>query len=65
MAKYKVLKNFLDYKTRKGIKKDDTIELTDERAKELQKNLEIHGGGFLEKLAASKPKKKATKKEGE
>ena len=36
MAKYKVLKNFLDYKTRKGIKKDDTIELTDERAKELQ-----------------------------
>lgn len=61
MPKFKVLKPFKDLRQNVYVKKDAEIDLTKERAAELEKNLDEFGGGFIEEIKA----KKATKKEGD
>ena len=48
MAKYKVLKVFIDKHSKKGYQIGQEIELSQERFDEAEKNLEPFGGGFLE-----------------
>ncbi|MGX7701053.1 hypothetical protein [Enterococcus mundtii] len=67
MAKYKVVKVFKDVHTKETYKLDQEVDLTKERFKEIEKNLEASGGGFLvpietedkqEKKSAKSSKKK-------
>lgn len=48
MAQYKVLKEFKDIHTKDLYKIDSTIEITKERADEIEANLSRLGGGFIE-----------------
>ena len=48
MAQYKVLKEFKDIHTKDLYKVDSTIEITKERADEIEANLSRLGGGFIE-----------------
>lgn len=48
MAQYKVLKTFKDIHTKDLYKVDSTIDLTKERADEIEANLARLGGGFIE-----------------
>lgn len=48
MAQYKVLKEFKDVHTKDLYKVDSTIEITKERADEIEANLSRLGGGFIE-----------------
>lgn len=48
MAQYKVLKEFKDVYTKDLYKVDSTIEITKERADEIEANLSRLGGGFIE-----------------
>lgn len=67
MDKYKVLKVFVDVHTKETYRVNQEIALTKERFEEVEKNLEVFGGGFLEliknekqadKKSAKTPKKK-------
>lgn len=48
MAQYKVLKEFKDIHTKDLYKVDSTIDVTKERANEIEANLARLGGGFIE-----------------
>lgn len=48
MAQYKVLKTFKDIHTKDLYKVDSTIDITKERADEIEANLARLGGGFIE-----------------
>lgn len=48
MTQYKVLKTFKDIHTKDLYKVDSTIEITKERADEIEANLSRLGGGFIE-----------------
>lgn len=48
MAQYKVLKTFKDIHTKDLYKVGSTIDLTKERADEIEANLARLGGGFIE-----------------
>lgn len=48
MAQYKVLREFKDVHTKDLYKVDSTIEITKERADEIEANLSRLGGGFIE-----------------
>ncbi|MDT2669147.1 hypothetical protein [Enterococcus dongliensis] len=48
MAQYKVLKEFKDVYTKDLYKVDSTIDITKERADEIEANLSRLGGGFIE-----------------
>ncbi len=48
MAQYKVLREFKDIHTKDLYKVDSTIEITKERADEIEANLSRLGGGFIE-----------------
>lgn len=48
MAQYKVLKTFKDIHTKDLYKVDSTIDVTKERADEIEANLARLGGGFIE-----------------
>ena len=50
MAKFKVLKTFKDKYTGEKYPSGTEIEMTVKRSKEAIKNLEEHGGGFLERI---------------
>lgn len=54
MAKYKVLKPFIDKDTKKPYKQDKEIELTVKRAEEVEKKL---GTDYLERVDEKKSKK--------
>lgn len=48
MAQYKVLREFKDVHTKDLYKVDSTIDITKERADEIEANLSRLGGGFIE-----------------
>jgi len=48
LAQYKVLREFKDIHTKDLYKVDSTIEITKERADEIEANLSRLGGGFIE-----------------
>lgn len=48
MNKCKVLKSFTDVKTKELYRAGQEVDISDERFKEMQKNLEAFGGGYLE-----------------
>ncbi|WP_430610677.1 hypothetical protein IGL01_000732 [Enterococcus sp. DIV0340] len=48
MEQYKVLKEFKDIHTEELYKVGSTIEITKERADEIENNLSRYGGGFIE-----------------
>jgi len=48
LAQYKVLKTFKDIHTKDLYKVDSTIDITKERADEIEANLARLGGGFIE-----------------
>lgn len=48
MAQYKVLREFKDVHTKDLYKVDSTIDITKERADEIEANLFSLGGGFIE-----------------
>lgn len=48
MAQYKVLREFKDVHTKDLYKVDSTIDITKERADEIEVNLSRLGGGFIE-----------------
>lgn len=50
MAKYRVLKPFIDIETKDVYEKGQIIEMTVKRANEAMKNLEKWGGEFLERV---------------
>lgn len=50
MAKYRVLKPFIDIETKDVYDKGQIIEMTVKRANEAMKNLEKWGGEFLERI---------------
>lgn len=68
MAKYKVAKVFKDVHTKETYRLDQEVDLTKERFEEIEKNLEVFGGGFLEPIKAEKEQvkksAKSTKKKG-
>ena len=61
MAKYKVLKPFKDIHTKKSYQVNDRVVFDLARYKEIEKNLEAFGGGYLE-LVESKTKTTVEKK---
>lgn len=62
MAKYKVVKVFKDVHTKETYKLDQEVDLTKERVEEIEKNLEVSGGGFLVPIETDdKQEKKSTK----
>lgn len=50
MAKYKVLKEFKDIKTKESYKEGQEIEMTVKRADEAIRNLKKWNGDFLERI---------------
>ncbi|QSE76320.1 hypothetical protein JW886_07575 [Lactococcus taiwanensis] len=50
MNKCKVLKPFTDIKTKELYRAGQEVDISDERFKEMQKNLEVFGGGYLEMI---------------
>lgn len=68
MAKYKVAKVFKDVHTKETYRLDQEVDLTKERFEEIEKNLEVFGGRFLEPIKAEKEQvkksAKSTKKKG-
>lgn len=50
MAKYKVLKPFIDAYTDEKYKENQVIQLSVKRAKEIEKNLSRYSDDFLERL---------------
>lgn len=48
MTQYKVLKEFKDIHTKDLYKVDSTVDITKERADEIEANLSRLGGGFIE-----------------
>jgi len=48
LAQYKVLREFKDVHTKDLYKVDSTIDITKERADEIEANLSRLGGGFIE-----------------
>lgn len=63
MAKYKVLKSFMDIYTKKTYQIGQEVEFEKERFEEIEKNLEAFGGDYL-KAVEVKSEKKATKNKG-
>ncbi|MBL1225372.1 hypothetical protein [Enterococcus sp. BWR-S5] len=63
MAKYKVLKSFMDIHTKKTYQVGQEVELEKNRFEEVEKNLEAFGGNYLEAVEI-KPKKKVSKSKG-
>jgi hypothetical protein len=63
MAKYEVAKEFKDSYTKKTYKVGDVIELTKQRAKEIDDNLAAFGGGYIHQVKTSAPIEKAQKDE--
>ncbi|MCD5183857.1 hypothetical protein IV471_00925 [Enterococcus gallinarum] len=62
MAKYKVLRVFTDVHTKETYRVDQEINLTKERFGEIEKNLEVFGGGFLKPIEAEKKPENKTAK---
>ncbi|MFZ6148123.1 hypothetical protein ACO0KD_05835 [Enterococcus avium] len=60
MAKYEVVKEFKDAYTKKTYHVGDVIELTKQRAKEIDDNLAAFGGGYIHQVKSSAPKEKST-----
>lgn len=60
MAKYEVAKEFKDAYTKKTYQVGDVIELTKQRAKEIDDNLAAFGGGYIHQIKTSAPKEKST-----
>lgn len=60
MAKYEVAKEFKDAYTKKTYQVGDVIELTKQRAKEIDDNLAAFGGGYIHQIKTSSPKEKIT-----
>lgn len=60
MAKYEVVKEFKDAYTKKIYHVGDVIELTKQRAKEIDDNLAAFGGGYIHQVKSSAPKEKST-----
>ena len=60
MAKYEVAKEFKDAYTKKTYQVGEVIELTKQRAKEIDDNLVAFGGGYIHQVKSSAPKEKST-----
>ena len=60
MEKYEVAKEFKDAYTKKTYQVGDVIELTKQRAKEIDDNLAAFGGGYIHQVKTSVPKEKST-----
>lgn len=60
MAKYEVAKEFKDSYTKTTYQVGDVIELTKQRAKEIDDNLAAFGGGYIHQVKSGAPKEKST-----
>lgn len=63
MAKYEVVKEFKDAYTKKTYHVGDVIELTKQRAKEIDDNLAEFGGGYIHQVKTNAQIEKAQKDE--
>ena len=63
MAKYEVAKEFKDAYTKKIYQVGEVIELTKQRAKEIDDNLVAFGGGYIHQVKSSAPIEKVQKDE--
>ncbi len=61
MEKIKILKVFTDIKTKQLYRVDQEIEISEERVKEIEDNLEAFGGGYFEILDNVQSKTDETK----
>lgn len=59
MKKFEVLKEFKDIHSKETYKVDSVQEVSDERFKEIQKNLQKFDGEFIKEIKQRKRKKKA------
>lgn len=63
MTKYEVAKEFKDAYTKKTYQVGDVIELTKQRAKEIDDNLAAFGGGYIHQVKSSAQIEKVQKDE--